>query len=548
MNIPHSDARRPEALILHNARIITLDPTRPRATALAIMSGRIHALGDVETFSLPSFRVSRIDMHAAVLMPGLVDAHLHLEHYARGLDRVRCDAATLQGCLERLRAHRPASPAGSWLLGHGWDQNKWIRTGNAADLDQLYPTQPVYLTAKSLHAAWANSAALRLAGIEANTPDPPGGRIERLSDGKPSGILYEQAMRLVSEKIPDPTPEQLVAALLRAQDELWRLGLTGVHDFDGRNCLNALLRLHEQGQLGLRVLKNVPQALLGALEDLGLRSGFGDEWIRLGGVKLFADGALGPRTAAMLDPYLEEPENTGMLLIDAEGVIETGLRAMRAGFPLTVHAIGDRANHEVLNAYEALRRHEINLGLPAGRHRIEHVQLIHPNDAHRLAQLDVIASMQPMHAISDRQMAERYWGARVNSAYAWNSQLQAGARLAFGSDAPVEEPDPWLGIHAAVTRRPADATSDAWIPDERISRLEALRGYTLGPAFAAGLENRQGMLRPGYWADLIVTDIDPLACTEAMLPQIRPLGVMVGGKWRWRLDQASGLSGMDNPL
>ncbi len=320
-----------------------------------------------------------------------------------------------------------------------------------------------------------------------------------------------------------------------AQPALWSLGLTGVHDFDRRDCFLALQALNERDVLRLRVIKSLPMEVLDHAVEIGLRSGFGNEWLRVGSVKAFMDGALGPRTAAMIEPYLSEPENRGILNIDAEELLDAGRRAVTAGLSLAVHAIGDRANHEVLDAFEQLRQFERELGVPPRRHRIEHVQLLHPQDAERLADLDLIASMQPIHATSDMHMADLYWGERAALGYAWQTQIQHGVHLAFGSDAPVESPNPFWGLHAAVTRQRADGTpgKEGWYPDQRLSLQQAIESYSLGPAYAAGLEDRLGQLAPGYFADLIVLVQDPFSATPEELMDMNPEATMVGGEWVW---------------
>ncbi len=284
----------------------------------------------------------------------------------------------------------------------------------------------------------------------------------------------------------------------------------------------------------MRVLKNLPVELLDQVYELGLRAGFGDDWLRIGSIKVFMDGALGPHTAAMFQPYRGEEENRGILNMDGEELFEHGRKAAQVGLGLTVHAIGDRANHEVLNAYEQLRRYERENHLPALRHRIEHVQVIHPDDAARLGQLNVIASMQPIHATSDMLMADAFWGPeRSRLAYAWRTQLDSGARLALGSDAPVESPNPFLGLHAAVTRRRADGSPSAegWYPEQKLTMEEAWEGFTLGPAYAATMENRLGRLAPGYLADLIVLDKNPFTCEADDLLSMQSSATMVGGEW-----------------
>jgi predicted amidohydrolase YtcJ len=314
------------------------------------------------------------------------------------------------------------------------------------------------------------------------------------------------------------------------------MGLTAVHDFDRRTCFMALQQLHAAGELRLRVVKGIPMEDLPHAVALGLRSGFGDFTLRIGHLKIFMDGALGPRTAAMFEPYAQESQNRGILNMDAEQLFEIGCQAAESGLGLAVHAIGDRANHEVLNALEHLRTYERQHGLPALRHRIEHVQVLHSDDAGRLASLDVTASMQPIHATSDMEMAKRYWGARTALAYAWRTQLQHGARLAFGSDAPVESPNPFLGLHAAVTRCRADGAPgpQGWHPEQRLTLQEAWQAFTLGPAYLAGTEASQGRLAPGYLADLIVLEQDPFSIPPADLAALQPNATMIGGEWVWK--------------
>jgi len=531
--------------ILYNAKIHSLDPQvqAQAPNAIAIRTGRILALGrgrdvDGEFAGLERLNgepIRRLDLEGRAILPGLTDAHIHLEFYALGLQKVDCETATRAECLARVAERARSAPPGDWVLGHGWNQNEWPEGfGTAADLDQAAPGRPVYLTAKSLHAGWASSAALRLAGIGPGTPDPEGGRIGRDEQGRPTGILFESAMGLVERVIPEPAAEAVETALREAQAALWRMGVTGAHDFDRRRCFIALQRLHACGELKLRVLKSIPLEDLPHAAGLGLRSGFGDDWLRIGGVKAFADGALGPRTAAMLQPYEGTENDLGMLMLDAEELYEQGRLAVENGLSLAVHAIGDRANHEVLNAYAQLRRFELTLtGAARLRHRIEHVQLIHPDDAGRLAELGVIASMQPIHAISDMLTADRHWGKRAALSYAWRTQLTHGAALAFGSDAPVESPNPFLGLHAAVTRRRLDGTPgpQGWYPQEKLSLEEALHGYTTGPAFAAGMEDRLGRLAPGFLADLLVLERDPFQRAPEELAALQPVATMVGGDW-----------------
>jgi predicted amidohydrolase YtcJ len=518
--------------LLHNARIHTLDARSPRASAILIDHGEIMTIGSEDLLREVDRSLAQ-DLGGKVVLPGLIDAHLHLQYYALSLQQIDCETQTMQACLDRVTKRRQTIQPGKWILGHGWNQNDWGQWPSAADLDKITPDNPVFLTAKSLHAAWANKAALNLAGIRADSVDPKDGQIQRDARGEPTGILLENASALISRVIPAPSPAELVSALDQAQANLWRLGLTGVHDFDRRECFVALQELHAEGRLRLRVTKSIPVELVEEAGALGLRTGFGDDWLRIGSVKAFMDGALGPRTAAMFQPYEGEPENRGQLNMDGEQLFEIGRRAADAGLGMAVHAIGDRANHEVLDAFEQLRLYETEKGLPHLRHRIEHVQLLHPDDLDRLARLDVIASMQPLHATSDMGMADRYWGRRTALAYAIKSQLDAGAHVAFGSDAPVESPNPFWGIHAAVTRRRADGTPGprGWHAEQKLTVQQALQGFTLGAAYAAYDEMRRGRLAPGCLADLIVLDTDPFACEADDLRNLRSSATMIGGEW-----------------
>ena len=309
-----------------------------------------------------------------------------------------------------------------------------------------------------------------------------------------------------------------------------------IHDFDEPSCLVALQILRERGELGLRVVKQINQRWLDAALASGIRRNFGDDWIRIGALKLFADGALGQKTALMFEPYAGEPDNYGMAVVDKEEMVEYVSRASKLGLASSVHAIGDKAVHDVLDVFESVRREEAERGeaVESRRHRIEHVQIIHPQDVDRLAKLDVIASMQPIHATSDMVTADRYWGARTKYSYNPRLQLDCGARLAFGSDAPVEPLDPLLGIHAAVTRQRDGEPAEGWHPEARLSLQEALLGFTQGPAYAAHMEDRLGKLSAGYLADLIVLDRDISTVEPAAIPELRVLGTMVEGTWRYR--------------
>jgi predicted amidohydrolase YtcJ len=522
--------------ILYNARIHTQNPAQPIVSAILIDREWILAAGDLSDL-LPRFpQAEKEDMRGRVILPGLTDAHLHLQYYSLGLQKIDCEADTKEECLRRVQERLQKAKPGEWILGHGWNQNVWGVWPTAAELDAIAPNNPVYLTAKSLHASWANTKALQMARITAQTSDPQNGKIQRDAGGSATGILLESAMELVGDILPSPTVDEIANAMEKAQPILWKMGLTGVHDFDRRESFMALQQLHAQGRLKLRVLKNLPVELLDQAFQLGLRGGFGSDMLRIGNIKAFMDGALGPHTAAMFQPYIGEGDNRGILNMDGEELFEHGRKAAQVGLGLTVHAIGDRANHEVLNAYEQLRSYETENHLPPLRHRIEHVQVIHPDDAARLAKLDVIASMQPIHATSDMLMADKFWGERARLSYAMKTQLDFGAHLALGSDAPVESPNPFWGLHAAVTRQRADGSPSAegWYPEQRLTLAQAWQGYTTGPAYAAYMENRLGRLAPNHLADLIVLDEDPFTCAPTDLVDMKPAATMVNGEWVWK--------------
>jgi len=522
--------------ILYNARIYTLDAARPVVSAIAIEHERVVEVGETESLLSEFESAEKQDMEGQTILPGLIDAHLHLQHYAFSLLKINCETDTLGKCLRRVEERVRTAQPGEWILGHGWNQNNWGAWPTLDALDRITPDNPVYLTAKSLHAGWANSVALKAAGLTSASPDPVNGQLQRDAHGNLSGILLESAMMLVDKIIPEPSVETTADAIMQAQPIFWRMGLTGVHDFDRRTCFMALQQLHAHGKLKLRVTKSIPLEDLEYAVGVGLRTGFGDDWLRVGSVKAFMDGALGPRTAAMFQPYANEPENRGILNMDAEELFESSRQAVEVGLSMAVHAIGDRANHEVLDAYEQLRRFERDRNLPPLRHRIEHVQVLHPDDTRRLADLDIIASMQPIHATSDMYMADQFWGERAAYSYAWNTQLQNGAHLAFGSDAPVESPNPFFGLHAAVTRQRADGSPapEGWYPEQRLSMQQAVEGFTIGPAYAAGTESRLGKLTPGYLADLIVLELDPFATPPSDLLEMESSATMLGGEWVWQ--------------
>jgi predicted amidohydrolase YtcJ len=514
------------AALYQRGHIYTGQPSRPWADAMLVCCGRVVWAGAASELGtgLPA---EPVDLAGATVLPGLTDAHTHLLYHALLAQRINLRASrSLAQALAAIAAYARAHPERAWILGHGWNENLWPegRLPNRADLESAVPDRPAVLTRADYHLAWANSRALQAAGVTAGTADPPGGRVERDEHGEPTGILRERAAALVLDVAPSPSLSERTQALLAAQAEAHGLGLVGVHTMEGAECLEALQDLRAHGELSLRVLVVPPYHLLPELRALGLRPGFGDEWLRLGQLKLFADGSLGSHTAWMLQPFQDDPANLGMPANSPDELERLIREAHGAGWPCAVHAIGDAANRAVLGAIERAGRSPSSLP-----DRIEHVQIIQPEDMPRLPRLGVVASMQPVHVASDWAVASRLWGERARFSYAWRSLLAHGAVLAFGSDAPVEPLNPWAGLQVAVTRRDlAGQPPDGWYPGERLTLAEALAGFSSGAAFAAG-EPRQGALAPGCRADFVLLERDPFTVPPEELGQLRPMATFVAG-------------------
>lgn len=533
-------------MVLYNGRIYTMCNDVPLATAVAVSGNDILAVGD-DSDLLPLLRSGgmALDLAGRTVIPGLIDAHVHFGSYSLGQYSGHIDldnVPTKERALELVARAARSAPAGRWIRGAGWNKNIWPQPDfpTASDLDSVAPDHPVALEDKSHHATWVNSRALEWASITAVTPDPPGGEMLRNEAGEPTGILLETAAELVSGVIPEADLTTMVDALRLGTAHAHGLGLTGIHEPGNPTVLSAFQILRSRGELGIRALVHIPASTLQAAGELGLRSGLGDEYLRIGGIKIFADGALGPQTAHMLQPYedvVKEGHGLGIPTHSAEELKDLVSQAHAAGLSVHVHAIGDAANRAVLDALEAARK-----PLPSGGRKnhkspqteatlhpalpdsIEHVQLLHPDDLPRLARLGVVASMQPIHATSDMVMAEQHWGLRCDLSYAWRSLLDSGAQLAFGSDCPVETLDPLAGLHAAVTRRRADGSPgpDGWIPHQRLTVAQSLHAYTLGAAYASGEAHLKGSLAPGKLADLVVLSqdifqIDPMQILETQV-------------------------------
>ncbi len=526
MTAPHALPAAPD-LIIHNAALFLpgADGTqREPPRAVAVRKHRVLAIGsDADLLALAGAQTRRIDAEGATLLPGLTDAHIHFTDWARTLQSLPiADCTSLEELLERVRERADSSNEGDWIVARGWNESHWQtpRFPTAADLDTVTgPATPALLYRSDMHSAVANRAALVAAGIGPATADPPQGVIDRDAQGLPTGMLREAAIDLVAAVIPQPSERELLEAMRQGMAALHRLGITGVHDQrvwsgdEGPRALRRWQTLRAEQQLRLRVATNVALHDLGAAAAIGARSGFGDDFLRLGHVKLFADGSLGSRTAWMLEPFqVTEPgeqPTCGVVVTPPDEMRAAFVRAVDAGFPVSIHAIGDRAVREVIGAFEELARlrpgHVDALGAPlAAPHRIEHVQMIQPADVGRLAPLNLTASVQPMHALDDIEVADALLGPRAATAYAFRSLHAAGVRLAFGSDAPVATPNPWLGLHAAVVRGRVGGAP--WFPDQRVALATALDAYTIGAAQAAGWDARYGRIALGARADLALLD------------------------------------------
>ena len=541
---PLLQAMAADATIVSAARIHTMNPGQPQARAMAYDgSGRILALGDIDALLERYPDAARIDAGAATIVPGLIDAHGHVGDL--GETRLIADLVGTRGkqeVLERLREFASRNPGDGWLVGNGWDQNDWPtkRFPTAADLDAAFPDRPVWLYRVDGHAGWANSAALEAVRRDLHGDwQPEGGRIERDAQGKPTGVLIDAAMDLVEDARPAPEAAMLERTLQLGMQLAVQNGLTGVHDAGvPLEELRAYQRLADRGALPLRI--NVMAKGNAALEEL-CRNGLyrhPSGRLQMRSVKLFADGALGSRGAALLADYSDDPGNRGLMLTSPQELADAVAKAKRCGVQPATHAIGDRGNHEILEAYAKALGEDA-----AGDHRwrIEHAQVLAPQDLPRLAQLHVIASMQPTHATSDMPWAEDRLGhERIAGAYAWRQLLDDGVRLALGSDFPVESVEPRLGLYAAVTRTDAEGKPPGgWRAQEKLTAAEALRGFTLDAAYAGFNEREVGSLEPGKRADFVILAEDPLGIDPAGLRKLDVRATYVDGKAVYQADGVS---------
>jgi predicted amidohydrolase YtcJ len=509
-------------LILLNGQIRTMDDQKPRARAMAVKVGRIMAVGDNDAIAaLADSKTERVNLDGRLGIPGMMDSHFHFYDWAMG--RQQLDLARVKSLDELLNQVAQTAgqlPQEKWILGQGWNESDWPEhTMPRRDhLDAMAPAHPVALWRCDLHLVSVNSRALELAGIDETTPDPPNGVIEKDSSGRPTGILRELAPNLVKSVIPPPSADELVAAMRDGITHLHTLGLTALHDvrlmggLEGAAALKAWQLLNEKGKLDLRCWVSLAGERLEEAIALGLRTGLGDERLRIGHVKYFADGGMGARTAWMLEPYLDA--EYGMPLGSMAELGRQIAAAEKAGLAVMVHAIGDRANREIISILEELAKlrseaMERSIVPPALPHRIEHTQMIRSEDIQRLAKLKVAACVQPHNMILDINMIDESVGPRGRWTYAYKEMLDAGIPVLFSSDAPVCDPSPLVGIHAAVTRQRRDGTpAGGWYPEQRIRVEDAVRGYTTVPAAFYGQSREMGTLTPGKRADITVLDRD----------------------------------------
>ncbi|MFT4255515.1 MAG: amidohydrolase [Pseudoxanthomonas sp.] len=536
---PPPQATAPAVTVFSAQRIHTSNPEQPQVQAIAWdEAGKLLAAGDSAALARQFPDAKRIDRPDATVIPGLIDAHGHVMGLGMWLLQANLIGAKDKAeVIARLREFEKTLAPGAWLTGSGWDQNDWPEKTfpTAADLDAAFPERPVWLERIDGHAGWANTAALKLAAekqpkLLSADWQPDGGRIER-SGGKPTGVLVDGAMALLHAVVPPPDEAMRERALAAALDAAVRNGLTGVHDMGVSRADLALMRkFADEGKLPLRIdaYADGDNAALADLCANGLYQHAGGR-LQMRGVKLFIDGALGSRGAALLADYSDEPGNRGLLVTDPAAYTAAVEKAKRCGVQVATHAIGDRGNRLVLDAYEKA------LGADAKsdhRWRVEHAQVVSLEDIPRFAQLGVIASMQPTHATSDMPWAQdRVGPQRILGAYAWQRFLHSGARLALGSDFPVESPDPRLGLYAAVTRQDRDGQPPGgWRAEEKLSRAEALRGFTADAAFAGFDEDTVGQLKPGLRADFVVLASDLLAVPESELDDLQIQSTWVDGK------------------
>lgn len=524
--------------VIENANGYTLDGKGElvQFSALAFdAQGKILAVGSAADVSAKAPGARRVDMGGKTLLPGLIDAHGHVFGLGQMLTQLDLSQTTsLEGALKAIADYARANPGQGWLRGRGWNQENWKlgRFPTAADVDTVVSDRPVWFERVDGHAGWANSRALAAAGITDKTPDPAGGKIVRDANGKATGVLVDAAQELVTKVLPLQTEAEGRVVLDRALGALAKVGVTSTHDAGLGVAEDRLYRAYaDQGKLTARIYGMIggTEGDFDALAKNGPLKTYGNDMYALRAVKLYSDGALGSRGAALIKPYSDEPHSHGLLFYKTAQMDAMMKKAMARGYQVNVHAIGDAGNHQILDIYQ---KELAATKSAAQRHRIEHAQVVTQADIVRFKTLGIIPSMQPTHATSDKNMAETRVGhERIKGAYAWRSFLHQGSRIACGSDFPVESPNPFFGIHAAVTRQDASGQPIAgWYPNQAMSLKEAFRCFTLDAAYAGHAENSLGSLEPGKWADFIVVDQDLFKVSTYDIYKTGVLQTWVGGK------------------
>ena len=504
--------------------------------AMAIRDGKVIAIGDSSELKELYAYAQVLDMQGTAVIPGLIDAHGHVMGLGYRAIQVNLEGTRSVGeALERVKSWADANPQADWILGRGWNQVLWAENQfpTASELDSISDGRPIYMTRVDGHAAWVNTVAMSKAGISRETPDPSGGLIIKDRRGNPSGVLIDGAMDLVDAIIPEADDALRQMALEKALAELRSLGITSTHDAGVSHVAYQLYKsFADQNLLTTRIYGMISG--VGTDFDLisadGLLKNYLNDFLSVRSVKLFGDGALGSRGAAMIHPYHDDPSNSGLLFYGPDSLSRLIEKAVRKGYQVNVHAIGDAANRVALDAFSMVQD-----SLPTSRelrHRIEHAQVVSLDDFSRFVELDIIASMQPVHATSDMNMAEdRVGSERIKGAYAWRTFLDKGVILASGSDYPVENANPFHGLYAAVTRRDTLGNPlDGWYPEQKLTRIEALRSFTIDAAYAGHQELTLGTLNTGKWADFIVLDQDYFTTPESDIWKIKVLQTFVAGK------------------